>query len=126
MLSAAFRPQGPPQSITAATTAPTALQCLDNTGIATGSSINYVVTNETSVVVFLIMGPTAAACASAATTGLPTAGTQTTITAYPAGVWLLPLMGPSQVTITGPAGAFFTGMTRTGTATVDIVPGEGM
>jgi hypothetical protein len=122
----AFRPQGPPQTITGATSAPTALQCLDNTGLASGSSINYLVTNETAALALLIMGPTAAACATAASTGLPTAGTQTAITVYPAGVWLIPIMGPSQVTITGPAGAFFTALTRSGTATIDIVPGEGV
>ena len=126
MLIGPFRPQGPPQSITAATSAPTALQALDNTGVTGGSSNSYLVTNEGSALVFLIVGPTAAACATAAATGLPTAGSQTALTAYPAGVWLVPLMGPTQVTLCGQPGMFFTGLTRTGTAVVDVVPGEGI
>jgi hypothetical protein len=118
----AFQPTGPTQSLTAAGagSVPTPLQAYDNQ-IPTNSN-QYMLTNEGTTLVFVAIGNTAAAASAAAV--VPTNNTQTTQSA--SGAIVYPLYGPSQVIITAVPGAWFTGITRSGTQVFDVTPGVGL
>lgn len=110
MQGAPFQLQGLTVTFTGAATAPTPVQALGGAGT---SSQNYVVSNRGSVDVFMSCEATAAAATSSAV--IPTGTGQR--------VHVIPYL--SQVTIGGPANAFFTGVTASGTAVVYVTPGEG-
>ena len=106
-----FRQAGPTVIITAAVTAPAAVQVLMNEGVG---NQQYVLTNSGANIAVMAMGQNQTQCIQNAGTPQPGAPTQT-----------YPLLNGSQVTITGPQNAWFTGTTVTGTSAVYITPGYG-
>lgn len=106
----AFEVQGKTITFAGAVTAPTAVQCDSANDVR---SPQYVLTNIGLVGVFVGWGQTAAMAALNAV--IPTGTSQ-----Y--GYYLLP---GSQVTISGPPNAFFTGATASSTAIVYVTPGYG-
>ena len=105
----AFTPMGNTVTFTAATTAPTPVQCLSTTIGGT----QYRVINSGNVVVFLGFGDTSTAAASNAVV------VSTTGRAFP----LLP--GTDEI-LTFNANQYFTGITSSGTAVIYVTPGDGM
>ena len=107
-----FRPAGPTVVVAAAAAAPGAVQCV----VLSDQQLNqnYVMTNSGANIAFIAMGPTKAT--AEANCGLPTS-TQ----AFP----VYPLLNGSQVTISGPANAWFTGITTVTSCTVYVTPGYG-
>lgn len=106
----AFEVQGKTVTFTGAASPPTAVQCPSNNDV---QSPNYILTNIGLVGVFVGWGQTAAMAALNAV--IPTGTAQ-----Y--GYYLLP---GSQVTISGPPNAFFTGATASSTSIVYVTPGYG-
>lgn len=107
---APFQLQGLTVTFTGAATAPTPVQAVGGAGT---SVQNYVVSNRGNVDVFMSCE---AASADATTSAvIPTATGRR--------VHVIPAL--SQVTIGGPANAWFTGVTASSTAVVYITPGEG-
>lgn len=106
----AFQVGGKTVTFTGAGTAPSTVQCVSNNGVRTPQ---YMLTNIGSVDVWVSYD----AVTSQATLNavIPTGTAQ-----Y--GVWLL---ARTQVVITAPPDAFFTGITASGTAIVYVTPGYG-
>lgn len=107
-----FRPAGPTVVVVAAAVPGGAVQALVNSDAQLNQ--NYVLTNSGANIAFIAMGPTKAT--AEANCGIPTS-TQ----AFP----IYPLLNGSQVTISGPANAWFTGITTVTSATVYVTPGYG-
>lgn len=107
-----FRPAGPTVLIAAAAVAPDAK--IVNVNSDGQLNQNYVLTNIGSNPAFVAMGATKADAESKA-------GVPTTTQAFP----VYPLLNGSQVTITGPANAWFTAITTITAATVFVTPGYG-
>jgi hypothetical protein len=106
----AFEVQGDTVTFTAATTPPTAVQAVaDNNTRAP----QYLITNVGSVAAFVGYGQTAAAAAAAAV--VPTS--------TPSRVY--PVLPGTQVVISAPPGAYFTGDTSSDTAVIYVTPGYG-
>jgi hypothetical protein len=105
----AFTKTGNTVIFTAATTAPTAVQCSSTT---LGGN-QYRVVNAGNVTVFLGYGTTAAA-ANTASASISTTGEA------------FPLLGNTTQILTFLPNAFFTGRTASGTAAVYITPGDGL
>lgn len=107
----AFSLSGKSGTFTAASTAPTPVQIQPDDANAQGQQ--YILTNIGNVPAFIGWGSAAAIATLNAT--VPTA-TQTRC------YCLLPM---SQVAITGPITAYFTGITSSGTAIIYVSPGYG-
>jgi hypothetical protein len=105
-----FRPNGPTIVVNAASTPPAPTQCLSDESLLQ----NYVMTNVGSVVVFMTMGANQGE--ASADSAVPVAGSPQEV---------YPLLNGSQVTITGPQNAWFTGITSVTAATVYVTPGYG-
>lgn len=105
----AFTPMGNTVTFTAATSAPTPVQCLSTTIGGT----QYRVINGGTVIVFLGFGDTSSQASGNA------AIVTTTGRAFP----LLP--GTDEI-LTFNANQYFTGITVSGTANVYVTPGDGM
>lgn len=105
----AFTKTGNTVVFTAATTAPTAVQCASTT---IGGN-QYRIINAGTVTVFLGYGTTADAANSAATV---------VTSSQPA----FPLLPNTDEILTFVPNAYFTGKTSSGTATVYITPGDGL
>lgn len=106
----AFEVQGKTVTFTGATSAPTAVQCLGNSEVRTPQ---YILTNTGNVDVFVSYATDVTNAASGAV--IPTATSRF-------GFWLL---SRTQVSLTAPPDAFFTGITASGTAVVYVTPGYG-
>lgn len=106
-----FQQTGKSVTLTADTTAPTAVQCLADA--PNSGSQQYALTNIGSVTVFVGCGPDATSASQNAV--VPTS---TPARSYP-------LLPNSQVVISGPVNAYFTGATGSGTAVVYVTPGTG-
>lgn len=106
----AFQPTGTIQSFTGATSAPTAVQCIP---LNKTQNQQYLLTNTDSTNDCVVgWGQTAAEAQLAAA-----AGTSVQNCYY--------LLARSQVVITGPARAYFSGITASSTAVVKVQPGYG-
>jgi hypothetical protein len=105
-----FEVQGNTVTFTGATTPPTAVQCVSNAGTR---APQYLLTNIGTVTVFVGWGQSAAEAAANAVvpTSTPT--------------YVYPLLGGTQVVISGPPNAYFTGDTASDTAIVYVTPGYG-
>ena len=114
----AFQMQHRTQVFTAATTAPTPVQVTSVNAQTPTNACNYVLTNIGTQVAFVSCEATAALATSSAV--IPTAGGGTN------GARCIPVLGNSQISLTGPPAAFFTGITSSGTATVYVSGGEGL
>ena len=107
-VSAPFTPTGNTVTFTAATSAPTAVQCPSTT---LGGN-QYRIVNAGTVVAFLGVGTTAANALSNAVVVTTTAP-------------CIPMLPGTDEIITFVPNAYFTAITSTGTAAVYITPGDG-
>ena len=106
-----FQVGGKTCTVTAASPAPTPVQCPGNSGTQTPQ---FILTNVSSTVdAWISWGQTAGAATANAT--IPTATTQF-------GYYLL---RGTQITVSAPPNSFFTGTTGSSTAVVYITPGTG-
>lgn len=105
----AFTKTGNTVTFLAATSAPTAVQCLSTT---LGGN-QYRIINAGSATVFLGYGTTASDAANNATV-VTTTGTS------------FPLLAGTDEILTFVPNAYFTGITSSGNATVYVTPGDGM
>lgn len=105
----AFTPSGNTVTFTAATTAPTPVQCSSTT---IGGN-QYRVINSGSVTVFLGVGTSAASATSNAAV--------VTTTGY-----AVPLLAGTDEILSFVPNAYFTGITSSSTAAVYITPGDGL
>lgn len=105
-----FQPMGKTITFTAATTAPTPVQCVSE---GTNVSATYLVSNIGTGWVFMSVEPTTAQATANAVvpTSTPTR--------------CIPLAPASQQTFTLPAGAYFSGICASDTNVVYITPGYG-
>lgn len=106
----AFQVQGKTVTFTGATSAPTAVQCSSNSDVRTPQ---YLLTNIGTADVFV-------GFATDATNAAALAVIPTSTATY--GIWLL---ARTQVTISAPPDAFFTGITPSGSSIVYVTPGYG-
>ncbi len=107
----AFSPSGPIQSFTAASTAPTSQQAASVSDVGTQQ---YCLTNTDATNDATIgWGQTAAEAKANAVAGLANCAQQ---------YWLL---RGTQIVVTGPCNAYFTGITGSSTAVVKVQPGYG-
>lgn len=107
----AFEVQGNTVTFTGAATAPTAVQCVSNNGTRTPQ---YLLTNIGSVTVF-VGWSTVNATVAELNSVVPTSTS----------TFVYPLLAGSQVAISAPPDAFFSGITASGTAVVYVTPGYG-
>ena len=107
-VSAPFTPTGNTVTFTAATSAPTPIQCVSST---LGGN-QYRLLNAGSVTVFLGVGTTAAQASASATVVTTTAN-------------CIPLLAGTDEIITFTPNAYFTGITSSSTAVVYITCGDG-
>ena len=107
-VSAPFTPTGNTVTFTAATSAPTPIQCVSTT---LGGN-QYRLLNAGSVTVFLGVGTTAAQASASATVVTTTAN-------------CIPLLAGTDEIITFQPNAYFTGITSSSTAVVYITCGDG-
>ena len=107
-VSAPFTPTGNTVTFTAATSAPTPIQCVSST---LGGN-QYRLLNAGSVTVFLGVGTTAAQASASATVVTTTAN-------------CIPLLAGTDEIITFQPNAYFTGITSSSTAVVYITCGDG-
>ena len=103
-----FRPSGGTVTFTAAGTCPTPVQATT----PSGQGQQYIITNIGSVVAFVSFGNSADATANCV---IPTSTHRL----------IVPVLPLSQFSMTTNAGAFFTGITASGTAVIYISPGTG-
>ena len=109
-----YTPQGKTYLIQADTTPPTGVQVLS---AGTLQSVTYRIANpEANETIFYSMVATSAADAKTLCV-LPTAGTPTYVTPLPPG---------GVEVVRGPAGAYFSGITRTAAAKLYVTPGDGI
>lgn len=108
-VSAPFTPSGNTVTFTAATTAPTPVQCVSST---LGGN-QYRILNAGINTVFLGVGTTAAQATASAAVVTTTAN-------------CLPLLAGTDEILTFQPNAYFTGATSSGTAVVYITPGDGL
>lgn len=106
----AFQVAGPTVTFTADTTAPTTVQCVSSNGVR---SPQYLLTNIGTSDVWVSFD---------AATGLATKNAVIPTGTAQVGAWLL---ARSQMTLTAPPDAFFTGITSAGTSVVYVTPGYG-
>lgn len=107
-VSAPFTPTGNTVTFTAATSAPTPVQCVSST---LGGN-QYRLLNAGSVTVFLGVGTTAAQASASATVVSTTAN-------------CIPLLAGTDEIITFQPNAYFTGITSSSTAAIYITCGDG-
>lgn len=106
----AFQVLGKTVTFTAATSAPSPVQCLTSNGVR---AEQYILTNIGTAVVFVGWGQ--ATDQASANAVIPTS--------TPTCVYVL--LPGTQTTITAPPDAFFTGITSASTAVVYVTPGYG-
>lgn len=109
--SGAFRPLGPTTLITAATSAPAAVQL----GGPNSGEVSIFALNDNTVTIFLAYGSTAAQAAANAV--IPTVGTPSNgvIALHPSVPYCLNM----------PAGLYYTAIIGTGTGPLYLTPGNG-
>ncbi len=110
----AFTPAGPILPFTAATTAPTAVQAISLDGVG---DQQYVLTNTDSAVDVFVGWGDSSDKAKAAATGAAAASAVVSNCYY--------LMHSTQVVVTGPRAAYFSGKTASSTAVVQVQAGYG-
>lgn len=103
-----FTLSGNTVTFTGATSAPTSVQCISNNDVQTQQ---YVLTNVGAVTVFVGWGKSDEE--AKANSVVPTSAL------------CFPLLAATQVSITGPSNAYFSGITGSSTAIVYVSPGYG-
>ena len=108
----AFRPSGPLLSFTGATSAPTSVQAISFDGV---DEVQVMLTNTDSAIDCVVGWGYTDAIAKAAAAAPAT----------PAGVNCYYLLHSTQVCVTVPAKAYFSGITGSSTAVIKVQPGYG-
>lgn len=112
----AFAPQQNTFTFTASTTAPPGVQ-VGNVGIAIGvSNTQHLVTNISPSIVAFVSWSTVSSADAQAKAVIPTGTSQ----------FCWPLLPSSTQTFTAPPGAWWSGITSSGSAAIYVTPGDGL